>query len=323
MIPVPDALLDFIKTGKQFIVAGHKEPDGDCVGSQLALVSALKRLGKEAVPCSAGPFKRTEVKAYEKYFASSIGETCRADARVIITDCSSVDRTGDLAPLLKGLPAAVIDHHKAGKRGVEGGEAFIDEKAPSVTVMISALIEALGLELLKDEAELLLFGLCTDTGFFRHIDETGAETFEAAAKMIRSGASPKEIFQKIHGGKSLDSRILMGRILSRGESYFGGKLVISTEEYEETRRFGLESRDSDAVYQNFQAVKGVEAVVLIRQEKPDNCTAGLRSRDEVDVAAVARSFGGGGHKNAAGFSLEGTISEIKPKLLDEFKTIFS
>ncbi|MDR1566887.1 MAG: bifunctional oligoribonuclease/PAP phosphatase NrnA [Treponema sp.] len=321
MIPAPDALLDFIKTGKLFIVAGHKEPDGDCVGSQLALVSALKRLGKEAFPCSAGPFKRTEVKAYEKYFISSIGETCRAGARVIITDCSSVDRTGDLAPLLKGLPTAFIDHHEAGVRGGEGD--FIDEKAPSVTVMVGRLIEALGLKLLKDEAELLLFGLCTDTGFFRHIDETGAETFEAAAKMIRAGASPKEMFQKIHGGRSLDSRILMGRILARGESYFDGRLIISTEEYEETRRFGLESRDSDAVYQNFQAIKGVEAVVLIRQEKPDNCTVGFRSRDEVDVAAIARAFGGGGHKNAAGLSLEGTIGEIKQKLLDKFKTIFS
>jgi phosphoesterase RecJ-like protein len=313
--------LDFIKTGKRFIVAGHKEPDGDCVGSQLALVSALKRLGKEAVPCSAGPFKRTEVKSYEKYFASSIEETFRAGARVIIADCSSFDRTGDLAPLLEGLPAAAIDHHETGRK--REGPVFIDRKAPSVTVMVSRLIGALGLELLKDEAELLLFGLCTDTGFFRHIDETGAEIFEAAAKMIRAGASPKEIFQNIHGGKSLDSRILMGRILARGESHFGGRLVVSTEEYEETQRFGLESRDSDAVYQNFQDIEGVEAVVLIRQEKPDNCTVGLRSRDEVDVAAIARSFGGGGHKNAAGLCLEGTVGEIKPKLLDKFKTIFS
>jgi phosphoesterase RecJ-like protein len=202
---------------------------------------------------------------------------------------------------------------------------YIDGDAPSVTFLILKLIEALGMKLEQDEAELLLFGLCTDTGFFRHVDDRGAATFEAAARMIRAGANPKKTFLAINGGKSLDSRILMGHILKRVESFYDGRLLLSTEEYEETQRYGLEGRDSDALYQLLQAVTGMEAIVLIRQEKldPPQCTVGLRSRDRVDVAAIAETFGGGGHKNAAGLSINSTIAELKPKILEAFEPLFS
>jgi phosphoesterase RecJ-like protein len=126
----------------------------------------------------------------------------------------------------------------------------------------------------------------------------------------------------MHGGKSLDSRYLLGIVLGRAEPYFGGRLIVSTEEYEDTQRYGLEGRDSDALYQLLQSISGVEAIAIIRQEKPDNCTVGLRSLDSVDVAAIARSLGGGGHKNAAGLSINGIIPEIKTKILAAFKNIW-
>jgi phosphoesterase RecJ-like protein len=321
---VPEELIQFIKTGTKFLVAGHKEPDGDCVGSQLALCSLLRRLGKEAVPCSAGPFKRTEILPYAKLFISAPGEAERKNARVIVVDCSAPYRTGDLAACLEGLPAAVIDHHATGDHPPSSAETpvFLDPEAPSVTFLILLLFEALGETPAPEEAELLFFGLCTDTGFFRHVDEGGAETFAAAARLVGAGASPKKVFQAIHGGKSLGSRILMGMLLARTESFFEGRLLLSSEEYEETRRFGLEGRDSDSLYQLLQSVAGVEAIVIIRQETPENCTAGFRSRDAIDVAAIAAEFGGGGHKNAAGFSAAGTIKELRPKILAAFEKVF-
>jgi phosphoesterase RecJ-like protein len=323
-VPVPDTLIQFIKSGSKFIVAGHKEPDGDCVGSQLALCAALRRLGKEAIPCSAGPFKRTEVAPYASRFTAVPGEAEKTGAKVIIIDCSSADRTGDLETSLRGLPTAVIDHHAAGRLPESSAETavFLDPLAPSVTFMILSLIEALGLNPSKEEAELLLFGLCTDTGFFRHVDETGAETFAAAQRMIRAGANPRAAFQAINGGKSLGSRILLGQILSRAEALFDGRLIFSFENYEDSRRFGLEGRDSDSLYQLLQSITGVEAIVIIRQETPENCSIGLRSRDRIDVAAIAAAFGGGGHKNAAGCSVCGTISDIKPKIIEAFGKVF-
>jgi phosphoesterase RecJ-like protein len=320
---VPPELLDFILQGDKFLVAGHKEPDGDCVGSQLALSSLLRRLGKTALPCSAGPFKRTEVAPYGGRFSAAPGEGDRSGARVIVVDCSAPSRTGDLAPFLEGLPRAVIDHHPPGEYTEGGGPVFLDPRAPSVTYMILELTGALGLEPTVEEAELLLFGLCTDTGFFRHVDRDGERVFLAAARMVRAGASPKEAFQAIQGGKSLDSRLLLGALLSRARSYFDGKLLLTTEEYEDTRRFGAEGRDSDNLYRLLQSVAGVEAVVVIRQEKEDRCTLGFRSRDQVDVAALAARFGGGGHRNAAGLSLSGTIREIEPRILAAFGEIFS
>ena len=318
-VPVPRQLIDFIDAGRKFIILGHKEPDGDCIGSQLVLASVLRRLGKETVLCSAGPFKRTEVKPYEGRFVKAIGE--RADARVILVDCGSLDRAGDMEPLVAGLPLAVIDHHETGDhgQGMPGTPIYLDTDAPAVTFMILAFIEALGLVPTQEEADYLLFGLCTDTGFFRHVDAGGADTFAYASRLVRAGANPKAVFARMHGGKSLGSRILMGLVLSRTESYYNGKLLLSTELYEETQRFGAEGRDSDALYQVLQAVEGVEAMVIIRQESPERCTIGLRSRDRVNVAEIAAQFGGGGHKNAAGVSLDGTIEAIKPRLIDTFR----
>jgi phosphoesterase RecJ-like protein len=323
-MPVPRELVEFINSGSKFIVAGHKEPDGDCVGSQLALCSALRRLGKEAIPCSAGPFKRTEIMPYAERFCRVPAEAEKSGAKVIIVDCSSAGRTGDLEPSLKGMPLAIIDHHATGDQKLSSPPApvFLDPASPSTTMLIFALLDSLGLSLSKEEAELLFFGLCTDTGFFRHLDSGGAEIFTAAAEMIRSGASPKAAFSAINGGKSLSSRILMGHILSRAESFFDGRLILSFENYEDTLRFGLEGRDSDSLYQLLQSVAGVEAIGIIRQETPENCTVGLRSRDLVDVGAIAASFGGGGHKNAAGVSIGGIISDIKQKLVDAFEKVF-
>ena len=327
---VPIKFLDFITEGSKFIVAGHIEPDGDCVGSQLALVSLLRRLGKEALPCSAGPFKRPEVKPYESFFTAAPDDSAlaaaRADARVIIVDCSTLDRTGDLQPFLQGLPAAVIDHH--GTPAPVEWPACKDVNALSTTFLVLKLFGALGMQPSKEEAELLFFGLCTDTGFFRHVDggsvgdNIGAQTFQAAADLVRAGANPKAVFAAMYGEKSFASRKLIGHILLRAEALFGGKLILSAEEYEETSRLGLEGRDSDTLYQLLQSVAGVQAIVIIRQESPENCTVGFRSKDWVDVRSIAESFGGGGHKNAAGLFIKGTIAELKPQIIQAFEGVF-
>jgi len=323
----PEVLRDFvsfINTGAKFIIAGHKEPDGDCVGSQLALQSAVKRLGKEAIVCSAGPFSRTELRDYAGRFTALPPDDEKADYKVIIIDCSGIYRTGDLKERLEGLPCAVIDHHSASIQPVYKREApvYVDSSSPSCTLLVKNLIESLGLELTGEEASLLFFGLCTDTGFFRHLTESNSGVFQAAAQMVSAGASPKKTFQLINGGKSLDSRILLGNILSRIESYFGGKLLLSYETREDFKKFSLENRDSDDLNKMLQAAKGVEATVIIRQESDENCTVSLRSVDKIDVSQIAAAFGGGGHKNASGFITKGEIARVKIDLIDHFSKIF-
>ncbi|MCL2243097.1 MAG: bifunctional oligoribonuclease/PAP phosphatase NrnA [Treponema sp.] len=320
----PDELIDFIKTGSKFIVAGHKEPDGDCVGSQLALRSALRRLGKEAVVCSAGPFKRTELKNYSEQFTGIPSDYNKSNSKVIIVDCSGKERTGSIQELLDEFPCAIIDHHAASTHSISAPDApvYTDADSPSCTLLVEKLITALGLELTAEEAQALLFGLCTDTGFLRHLTDKDAQTLEAAARMVKSGASPKTVYNIMNGGKSFNSRVIMGRILSRIESHFGGKLILSYETFEEFSAFGFENRDSENLNKMLLSIEGVQAIVIIRQEYAEDCTVSLRSVDNVDVAQIAASLGGGGHRNASGLTLKGDIPYIKQIMLNTFKNIF-
>ena len=320
---VPQELIDFIKSGSKFIIAGHKEPDGDCVGSQLALRSALLRFGKEAVVCTAGPFKRSELKEFAPEFVDVPNEK-KTDTKLIVVDCSGMERTGSIQELLEGYPCAIIDHHSAVTHPPSTKESpvFVDSSSPSCTLLIEKLISALGLELSSQEATWLLFGLCTDTGFFRHLTEKNAEVFEAAAKMVQFGGSPKNVYNTMNGGKSFNSRILIGNILARTESLFDGKLMLSYETLEEFTTYGFEGRDSDALNKMLQAIEGVEAVVIIRQECVDNCTVSLRSHDKIDVSQIAASLGGGGHKNASGLTMKGNIADTKKNMIEAFRKVF-
>ena len=324
LLEVPGDLVKFIITGSKFIVAGHKEPDGDCVGSQLALRSALARLGKEAVVCSAGPFDRTELKDYSKQFTAIPPNFEKSDTKAIIVDCSGIERTGDIQDFLEQFPCAVIDHHAAATHPPSSLQApvYVDADSPSCTLLVEKLITALGLELTAEEAGLLLFGLCTDTGFFRHLTEKNADVLDAAARMVHRGASPKNVYYTMNGGKSVNSRIMMGRILSRIESHFNGKLVLSYETLEEFNTFGFKSRDSENLNKMLLSIDGMQAIVIIRQECADSCTVSLRSVDNIDVAQIAASLGGGGHKNASGLTMQGDISYIRPIILNAFKKLF-
>ena len=320
-LPVPQDLLDFIQNGSSFIIAGHQEPDGDCIGSQLALGTLLERLGKQVTLLSAGPWKRAEVLRFKDRFAATFTPDAGKPApRLIVTDCSSMDRLGDIEKSLQGLSTAFIDHHKT---NAVSGVRYINPEAPATASLVLALWETFGEPLSREAAGYLLLSLCTDTGFFRHIDEGGAETLADAHKLVAAGGSLKKTFAAINGGRSLASRQLLGTVLGRAESHYGGRLIVTTEELAETERFGRENRDSDTLYQLLQAVEGVEAIAVVRQDTKDSCAVGLRSRDAVDVSAIAAELGGGGHKNASGAYVDGHIPAIKARVTALFARCFS
>ena len=317
---VPKKLKDFLICYNRFIIAGHKEPDGDCIGSSIAMFLFLKRLKKECFLMSAGPFKRTEIKKYEHLFSSELPTTDTFDPKTtgcIIVDCSGFDRVGDIAPLLKDYPYIIIDHHATNSE--QSQNSLIMPSAPSTTYLIQSIIEEISGVITKEEADALFFGLCTDTGFFRHLDERSTEVFSHASRLIAAGANPKKTFMQMNGGKTFESRLLIARILNRMEKHYGGRLITAYETYEDTQEYGLEGRDSDILYQLIQSIDGVEAICVVRQESPTHCSVGFRSLDKIDVAAIALSFGGGGHKQASGLYIEGTIEELMPKFVEAFK----
>lgn len=321
MNQITEQFMSFFSSYDTYIIAGHREPDGDCIGSSLALDSWLRRRGKKTILLSAGPFKRPEINEYEPLFISTISkDTVIEKTGLIIVDCSGIDRIGDAIHGLENLPVAIIDHHATNDSTNEF--SFVDAKAPATTILVLALLEAHGDVPTQEEAEFLLFGLCTDTGFFRHLDSNSAHTFAATSRLVNAGANPKQIFAHISGGKSWGSRILISRILSRMTRHYEGRLVLSWETMEDTQEFGLEGRDSDSLYQLIQNIAGVEAIVIVRQESPERCTVGFRSRDTIDVSRIAAHFGGGGHKQAAGLSIEGKISDLVPDFIKAFESQF-
>ena len=310
----------FVKKHGHFIIIGHKEPDGDCMASSLGVSYILDHFGKEYLLLNAGPFKRSEVKHFAPLFKQELpfmSEQDRKETGLIIVDCSELSRLGDeLKEGLEGLDSFIIDHHKTACAG--NTASIIDPAAPAAALLVQQLYEGLVGIPDTEKAKTLFFGLMTDTGFFRYLGTKDADVFRAAARLVEAGSNPRETYQEMTGGKPWNTRKLLGIILDRAERHLAGKLVISWETQEDTKKYGQDGRDSDAFYSLMLAVEGVEAVVFVRQETDFSCTLGLRSKDAVDVSTVASKFGGGGHKNASGASCEGKIESLIPALVKEF-----
>ena len=317
---IPLKLKQKLEEKDSFVLIGHTNPDGDCLSSQRALGSFLERKGNKVCLLSPGPFNRSEIENQEKYFLSHLPEKLNNNnTLVIVLDCSTIDRIGYLADEIKGMEVAVIDHHDSGMSF--GDIQFIRPEAPSVTFLVHKIIESFDMKPNKEEAELLLFGIATDTGFFRHLESGSQEIFQSVAGLTECGASPKDAHSLMYGGRSLLSKQLTGKLLSRTRSELEGKLIISFETEMDLKKYSKNNRDSDAFYQQIQGIKGVEAIALVRFESNSEISVGLRSRHYADVGAIAKSFGGGGHKKAAGFTWNGSAEEITDKLIEIFSNI--
>ena len=313
----------FIKNHDFFFIAGHKEPDGDCITSCLGVAAILDYFEKPYQLLSAGPFKRNEVIRWQDKFSATMefqDEKERKASGLIIVDCSEIIRLGDIDGDLKGLDTFVIDHHKTSEIGGEI-KGLINPDAPACAFLIQLFYEALIGNVPAELAKTLFFGICTDTGFFRFLTDNSAEVFAAVSRLVADGADPRTTYREINSGKPYSTRKLLGVILGRAERYLDGRLVVTYETLEDTKKWGLEGRDSDALYQLMLSAKGVEAVAFLRQDTPTTCTGGFRSQDKIDVSAVAAKFGGGGHKNASGMSCNGRVETLLPQIVKEFARV--
>ena len=274
---------------------------------------------------SAGPFKRNEIKQFEEQFSNQmvfLDEAQRKTTGLIITDCSELSRIGEIDGDLKNLDIFVIDHHKTAGLP-ENSKGYINPKAPAAAYLIQLFYEKLIGPLPENIAKILFFGTSTDTGFFRFLntEPESADLLQAVSRLVTYGADPRTIYNDINNGKPFSTRKLLGILLNKAERYLNGRLVITYETLEDTKKYGTEGRDSDALYQLLLSSENVEAVVFLRQDTINTCTGGFRSQDKVDVSAVAAKFGGGGHKNASGMSTEGRLETLIPSIVKELARI--
>ena len=315
---IPKSIIDCIDSHDKFIIMAHKQPDADTLCSALGLESFLSRNGKKTSLHTAGPFTRIEtLHLQDKFSTESLTEDEKKDAIVIIVDCNSSDRVGFLEDEIEGLPVMIIDHHATDSN--YGEFKWVDISYPATTLMIQDLIFSYKEVPTPYEAETLFLGFCTDTGFFRHLDYGSEISIQRAASLVKYGASPKDTYQIMTGGKNLPSRKLLGRILERSEEYYEGKVIISWEDLSDRVELKAEDRDSDTLYQALLSISGVQAIAIVRQESDNKCTVGLRSVKDVNVRRLAETFGGGGHQRASGFATEGQLKDIKEELIKRFR----
>jgi phosphoesterase RecJ-like protein len=314
VIQVPAAVAAFLNEYDHYLIVGHVEPDGDCVASAVALAHFLQRRGKGAVLADEGPFDRPEVVGFRPLFRSDPPPLAPGRAAAVVVDCSTADRLGGLGSAVAGMPVLVIDHHAAGQPF--GEVRWVEPSAPAVAYLVQLLLESLGERIPEEDAELLLFGLSTDTGFFRHLSEGTGDIFQAVARLVGAGASPQRVYRRIYAGWTLAWVRLLAAAMRRAENLMDGQVLLTWWTLADFRNTGASfARGSDEVYRVLSSVAGAEVLVFLRQEAPRRFSVGLRSLSRVDVGKLAQAMGGGGHARAAGCTLSGTLGKVRRKVL--------
>ncbi len=304
----------------RFLVTTHENPDGDALGSLLGMTLALRRLGKDA---------RMILGAQERlpaeYGFLPLEELLReppADAheRVLIClDCASEDRLTaeglrERAPLVLD-----VDHHHDNTRF--GDVNLIVPEASSTSEIVADLLAGLGVELTPEIAEPLYIALVTDTGRFQYSNTT-PKALRLAADLVEAGADVHHIFRRVYENVDFAKLKLLARVLERARVYEGGRVVISYLLRDDFAEVGAEEPYSEGLIDYLRAVEGAQLVALIREppraEGPARRVSLRASSDEIDVSAIARASGGGGHRQAAGFSSDLPIEEIAAFVRREF-----
>ncbi|MCL2293972.1 MAG: bifunctional oligoribonuclease/PAP phosphatase NrnA [Spirochaetes bacterium] len=305
-----DLIIDFIKKYDNFLIFGHDDPDADCICSSIALSIFINSLGKTTHIYTQMPFYRRELKQFEKYCKSDLSpEDITENSAVILIDHHSLARTAQFTEAAASLPVAIIDHHNTASDAVPEGvvAVFIDSKAPSATILINRLMRVC--KYIPDAfvSKLIFLGLSTDTGFFRHLQEHSFEAFRLAGKLTEFGVSPNKVFYEVYGNRSLASRTFLGIMLSRIQTFFDDQLLIVHEKISDLEHYSLMDRDKDMLYQILLGTAGVKIVASFREEEVNKCSVSLRTTAEINVAKIAREFGGGGHKKASGYAVDSTV----------------
>ncbi len=321
--PLSKEIVKLINERDSVAVVTHINPDGDAVYSSLALREILKKLNKNVYLFNDGPFGRKDVKEYEGEFLKTVDKKLIKDEDLlIILDCSTEDRPGLVYQELKHLETIVIDHHSSGRPFYKKELSYIVPSSPSTTLLIDELRLALSVPLDKKIAEFLMLGFLTDSGFFHFISQEQApDSFKKVTSFVETGLNPYELYDRLHDGKKLSDIKAVAKIIENAESYFNGKLLISYE----TKDIVTAERPSDDVYHSLLESDGVYAVVLIK-EKEDGIEFGFRAKQNkgVDVGFIASTFGGGGHRLAAGATVKGiSIEEAKKKIIEIFSSILN
>jgi phosphoesterase RecJ-like protein len=319
------SVIEFLERNRKIVITAHETPDADALGAEFAMLRALLQLGKAAFICNADPAPEnlTFVEPLHRPLVLRGEEDLPADVAehaLLILDVNDVHNLGSVGHLL--LPRVrehfIIDHHDSDNDIELAAPNHIEQGASSTCEILYLLFREMGLQLDPHMAQALYMGIVFDTGSFVY-PKTTALTLRIAHELVAMGVNPSQVYSNLYESHSLSSLVLMSRVLSSLKLQCDGRVAVqsmprglleeSRARYEEADQFiniPLRSRE-------------VRVSIFFKQNAEGLWRCSLRSKGSIDVAAIARSYGGGGHRTAAGFKFARPVAAIQAEILEELR----
>ncbi len=311
-------LKQLIRNAETIAISGHVKPDGDCMGSCLGLYNYIKTW-----------FPDKEVTVYLETFPHVFSFLSGADKVLhefqkeknfdlyFCLDCGAWDRLGFAETAYQAAKVRVcIDHHISNQNQDEN--YYIVPTASSTSELVYNLIEPQ--ELTKEIAECLYLGIVHDTGVFQY-SNAKPSTMIAAAALLEQGVQGYRIIEDTFYEKTYQQQKMLGKCLVESQLYIDDRVILATVSEQELKEYGITAKDLEGIASLMRNTRGVDVSAFIYELSLEEWKVSLRANDAVDVSEVAVTFGGGGHKKAAGFTLYGSIEEVSKQVLDKLKEI--
>ncbi|MBA4391059.1 MAG: hypothetical protein C0399_08985 [Syntrophus sp. (in: bacteria)] len=304
-----------INDGKKFLITSHIDPDGDALGSVFSLFWAMKSLGKDPLV-----YLKDQV-PYRYDFLPRPPDMVHQlpqdvyDA-VFVLDCGSLFRIGDGYEQVKSMGTIVcIDHH-------ETNEAFgtinlVERSASSTAEILYGLYKSMKIAFTENVAVNIYTAVFTDTGSLRY-DNTSPKAFAICKEMVEAGVRPSYVAQMVYETHPKERYLLLGEVLGTLQTFDNGRISMAHVTDEMFRRTGTNREHTDGFSEYIREIRGVEAAVFIRQVSERRYKISMRAKGKVDVARICSTFGGGGHKNASGCTIDGDLKEVEAQLKKAF-----
>jgi phosphoesterase RecJ-like protein len=306
-------IADAIRQRERFLIVSHARPDGDSIGSQVAMAFALDALGKQSriVNADAAPDHYQDFPGMDRIeIAARVPADVRVDATIVM-ECSEPARTGVAG--LEQQPFIInIDHH-AGNR-MYGALNWHDESAAACGEMVFDLIRALGVPLTFEIATHIYLAILTDTGSFHHSNIT-PRTFDICQHTVEAGVNPAAMARRVFDSNSFGKLKLIGALLDGMELVDNGRVAVLYLDDRMLEACHCTHNDTEGLINLPLTAREIQAVVFFKVGTDADIRVSMRSKYDVDVRRVASEFGGGGHKNAAGFTAAGPLDALRPAII--------
>jgi bifunctional oligoribonuclease and PAP phosphatase NrnA len=312
--PELSRIVEAIASRQRFVLSSHSRPDGDSIGSQLAMAYALKALGKEVVAINADlappPLLAFPGVPDIRVASEAVGPFDAA----IIMECGDLARTGVAG--LERYFVINIDHHPGNTS--YGQINWFDDSAAACGEMVYDVVQALGVPLTVEIATHVYLAILTDTGSF-HYSNITPRTFAIAGECIEAGVDPLLVARNVYDSNNMGRLKLFGAVLSAMQIDQTGRIAIVYLDHEMARAAGGTYEDTEGLINLPLTVKEIQAVVFFKEHEGETYRVSMRSKGDIDIGAIAKEFGGGGHKNAAGCTVTGAIDALQKTFVEKME----